>query len=190
MKQPKTLGLRIPVWFTACLVAAAHAITGIAAQQSEPELLEAEKAFRLSAKWADPASVELRFAIADGYYMYRDRFTFAVDGVSVALDKSRLPKGKLKRDPTFGNVVTYRKSVRLLLPIKMSGDAAEIGSEVAIDLTSQGCADIGVCYPPLRQTIRLARGATTVADPAEATISSFSRQKSAGTIYDLVKKRE
>lgn len=197
MKQRKTLGLRLPVWFTGFLAACAYTFTALvatAAPQAQSALLEAEEAFRVSARWQNDASVEVRFVIADGYYMYRDRFAFAADGEAIKLHKSRLPKGKLKRDPSFGNVITYRNSVRLLLPIKASDNAIGRNDAVDIDLTSQGCADMGVCYPPLRQTIRLARGANTVAEPAEAVAGSFSRQKSKqesiGAIADLLKKRD
>lgn len=194
MKQRETLGQCLLVWFTVCLVSGLHASTGMAATQPEPELLEAEKAFRVSASWRDAATVEVRYTIADGYYMYRDRFAFAANGKPLDLNKSKLPKGQWKRDATFGKVVTYRNSVRLLLPIAPPNNTHTQGGDVSIDLTSQGCADIGVCYPPLRQTIRLAHGATTVAVPVEAAVGSFSSQKSvqgrAGTMSDLVRRRD
>ena len=42
------------------------------------ELLEPEKAFRLSVRPLDANSAEVSFVIADGYYLYRDKFAFAL----------------------------------------------------------------------------------------------------------------
>jgi thiol:disulfide interchange protein DsbD len=43
------------------------------------DLLEPEKAFRMQARALDAQTLEVRFAIADGYYMYRERFKFALE---------------------------------------------------------------------------------------------------------------
>lgn len=117
----------------------------------ETELLESEAAFRFSARLLDAKTVEVRFAIADGYYMYRDKFRFQVEPGSAALGTVELPKGKVKVDPTFGKVETYRKSVIAKLPI--SGLAAD--GSLALTVISQGCADAGVCYPPMTSKAKL-----------------------------------
>src|SRR3954470_4522480 len=72
------------------------------------DFLEPDIAFRFSAKMADPKNVDVSFAIADGYYMYRERFAFAVEGAR--LGQPVLPPGKIKYDDTFKkDVETYRK---------------------------------------------------------------------------------
>src|SRR5712664_2017406 len=101
-------------------------------------LLEPEKAFRFSARSLDSSSVEVRFAIADGYYMYRERMRFAAEGnPAVRLGAADFPQGEKHKDEFFGEAETYRKEVRVRIPAAGSG---------AFDLkvTSQGCADIGV----------------------------------------------
>ena len=113
--------------------------------QAEPELLESEAAFRFSARLLDAKTVEVRFAIADGYYMYRDKFRFQTDPGPVTLGKAEIPKGKVKLDPTFGRVETYRKTVTAKLPV--SGLPPD--GRLALTVISQGCADAGVCYPPM-----------------------------------------
>ena len=125
----------------------------------EPDLLEPERAFQLSARRKDQKTVELQYKIAEGYYMYKGRFKFAVEPpASAKLGKAVLSKGKMKQDATFGRVETYRDSVRILLPIASFGKGNLRADDLLLRLsvTSQGCADAGVCYPPLRQTVTLA----------------------------------
>jgi thiol:disulfide interchange protein DsbD len=116
---------------------------------SADELLEPEKAFRFSARALDAGSIEVRYAIADGYYMYRDRFKFAAEGAS--LGAPQLPPGLKHKDEFFGETEIYRKEVRFRLPAEGEG-------RVELTVTSQGCADIGVCYVPMesRATLQLA----------------------------------
>jgi thioredoxin:protein disulfide reductase len=112
------------------------------------ELLEPEKAFRFSARALDGA-VEVRFAIADGYYMYRERFRFAAEGnPGVRLGRPEFPSGTRHRDEFFGEMETYRKQVRILIPAEGQG-------RFDLKVTSQGCADVGVCYVPMESQASL-----------------------------------
>ena len=116
---------------------------------SADNLLEPEKAFRFSAQVLDASTVEVRFAIADGYYMYRERFKFAAQGnPQVTLGPPDLPRGQRHKDEFFGEVETYRKSVRILLPVSGEG-------RFDLKVTSQGCADVGVCYVPMESSAAL-----------------------------------
>jgi len=112
---------------------------------STDNLLEPEKAFRFSAQAVDGA-VDVRFLIADGYYLYRDRMKFEATGAR--LGKAEFPPGLAHKDEFFGEQQIYRKEVRVRVPAEASG---------AFDLkvTSQGCADVGVCYVPMESTARL-----------------------------------
>jgi len=116
------------------------------------DLLEPEQAFRLSARALDPAAVEVRFRIADGYYMYRERFKFAVAGGDAKLGAPEFPPGQRKRDEFFGESEIYRKQVAIRIPVTGEIDRLQL------EVTSQGCADVGVCYPPITQKaeVRLA----------------------------------
>ena len=115
-----------------------------------PELLDADEAFQVSARMKDAHAIELSYTIAEGYYMYRGRFKFAAENNSATLKKAVIPAGKVKQDATFGRVETYRKSVRVLLPFANVDKIMPIGDDgfIRIKVTSQGCADAGVCYPP------------------------------------------
>ena len=147
----------------------------------EAELLEAGKAFQVTARRVGGNSVELRYAIADGYYMYRDRFRFTVDGQRVSLARNAWPAGKLKQDATFGKVITYRSSVRLLLPVKLTGQALKGDKPLVLKASSQGCADAGVCYPPLQQTLALAPGTSAWVSPLQEVTAGFSHDRPPGS---------
>ena len=109
-------------------------------------LLEPEKAFRFSARALEGA-VEVRFAIADGYYLYRDRLRFTVEGPA-KLGGPELPKGLPHKDEFFGEQQVYRKDVRIRIPVEAEG-------RFDLKVTSQGCADAGVCYVPMESQATL-----------------------------------
>jgi thiol:disulfide interchange protein DsbD len=113
---------------------------------STDNLLEPEKAFRFSARALDANSIEVHFAIADGYYMYRERFRFAAQGAQ--LGAAEFPPGDKHKDDFFGEVETYRKDLRVRIPAQGSGS-------FDLKVTSQGCADVGVCYIPMDSTARI-----------------------------------
>ncbi|MBU1395149.1 MAG: protein-disulfide reductase DsbD [Gammaproteobacteria bacterium] len=106
------------------------------------EFLDPEIAFKFSARALDANTLEARWQIADGYYMYRDKFRFTVEGAT--LGAPQLPAGKVKEDEFFGKVEIYRNDVRIALPIQRTPGAAT----VTLTALSQGCADAGLCYTP------------------------------------------
>jgi thiol:disulfide interchange protein DsbD len=132
------------------LLLAALLVLAPAAHAAGDDLLEPDKAFRFSAQALDSGTAEIRYRIADGYYLYRDRFRFAVEPASVTLGSARFPEGEIHEDKFFGKQVTYRREVRILLPFTASG-----ADRVKLSVTSQGCADIGVCYVPQVQSVDL-----------------------------------
>jgi thiol:disulfide interchange protein DsbD len=117
---------------------------------TEPELLANERAFAFSVRALDPGTLEARFAIAPGYYLYRDKLTFTVEPAGLA-SAPVLPAGKIKDDEYFGRVETYwtQLVVRLVLDRPAPGERVTIGAQ------SQGCADGRVCYPPQIQKVTL-----------------------------------
>jgi hypothetical protein len=122
------------------------------------DLLEPEKAFRFSARALGEDAVEVSFAIADGYYMYRERFKF--EAQSARLGPAELPRGLRKKDEFFGDTEVYRNAVHIRVPV-----AAGAADPLQLVVTSQGCADIGVCYVPMesRAALLLAAAPSTPA---------------------------
>ena len=122
------------------LLALLLAVLGLARAVAQ-DFLEPEAAFRFSARMADGGTAEVSFDIADGYYMYRDRFRFSADGAR--LGAPELPPGKVKFDQTFGKEVeTYRHRVTVRVPVQGEGP-------FVLRVASQGCADAGLCYSPM-----------------------------------------
>ncbi len=115
----------------------------------EPKLLPNERAFAFSARGVDERTVEARFLIADGYYLYREKLRFTAE--PEPLGAATLPPGKVKEDAFFGKVETYRNQLVVKLPLQ----AAAPGRTVTVLAESQGCADLGVCYPPQLQKVTL-----------------------------------
>ena len=133
------------LWALLGVAAGAHAQSVLKSLPKEPELLAAEAAFRLSTRMKDAHTAELTFEIAPGYYMYRERFKFEGAGIG----KPIIPRGTVKFDPTFNrNMQTHRDTVAVLVPVKGA-------LPVQLMVTSQGCADAGVCYPPVMQKVVL-----------------------------------
>ena len=110
----------------------------------DPEdILPPDQAFSYEAI-AEDGRVKLRWTVADGYYMYRHRFGFASNTDGITLDEAQIPPGKAKVDEFFGPVETYRKQFEIIIPFKRVGDSLTLDLEIK----SQGCADIGLCFPP------------------------------------------
>jgi thiol:disulfide interchange protein DsbD len=125
------------LWFAACL-----------AQAEEP--LHPEQAFKLSARMLDAQTILVRYDIVRGYYMYRDKFAF--EAPPALLGQPELPPGIPKDDPTFGRVDTFRDRVEIRVPVQPSGATPAV---LRLKATSQGCADLGICYPPQEQFLEL-----------------------------------
>jgi thiol:disulfide interchange protein DsbD len=143
-------------------------VAGGAAWAVNPEdLLDPDKAFRFSARALDAAHVEVRYEIADGYYLYRDRLQFAAKPDSVKLGAPELPQGETHEDAFFGKTQIYRKEVKIRVPVA-GGSAAS--SRFRLEVTSQGCADVGVCYIPHTQgaNLRLASVSSSAAGTGAA----------------------
>jgi len=132
------------------LGATAFALMAAASAQVNP--LAPEKAFRFTARALDPLTVEARFSIADGYYLYRDKLHFAVEPAASGLAMPSLPTGKIKEDQFFGRVETYRGNLIVNLQLQ----ATTPGQKVVVQAESQGCADLGICYPPNIQRVIVA----------------------------------
>jgi thiol:disulfide interchange protein DsbD len=139
------------------------------------DLLEPDKAFRMTTRALDARAVEVNFAIADGYYMYRERFRFALEpGVQATLGTPQFPPGIRKKDEFFGEVETYRGQVSIRLPVESAQ------GPLRLLVTSQGCADAGVCYVPMdsKATIQLTGFSAPPAGAPAAPAPGFTVQVS------------
>jgi thiol:disulfide interchange protein DsbD len=116
------------------------------------EPLDPEQAYKFSARALDANTLEARWQIADGYYMYREKIRFTAAPDSIKLGEPRFPAGEVKDDEFFGRVETYRRDLRIRIPVEAGG-----ADSLVLKANSQGCWDQGVCYPPTPQqaTVKL-----------------------------------
>ncbi|MBK8285543.1 MAG: protein-disulfide reductase DsbD [Ahniella sp.] len=119
---------------------------------SESDLLPVDEAFVIESRVVDRNTVTFRFRIAEGYYLYRERMNATVvDPTQFTAEPLQTPPGEPKDDEFFGRVETYRGDVTATLV----GQAADGATAIEVKLGYQGCADIGICYPPQRKVLRL-----------------------------------
>jgi thioredoxin:protein disulfide reductase len=112
------------------------------------DFLPPEKAFRVEASWIENSNqIEVDFAPAQGYYIYQESLKFEVGTEAGKLYSVRpaLPLGIEKFDETFQKKLqVYKQPFVVLLDAK-----PEIGKPLHIEVSLQGCADAGICYPPM-----------------------------------------
>lgn len=147
--RPAPMSPRVAPIFKCLLVAIATTLLHWPALGAD--LLEPQQAFRFSARVAGPDAIEVRFRIAEGYYLYRDKFRFSAVPDSVALGRPDFPPGRIIEDEFFGRSETYRNELTVRIPVQRAPGLRVF----TLKVVSQGCADIGVCYVPLTQTTRL-----------------------------------
>lgn len=117
--------------------------TPLAAAEQDA-LLPVDEAFALSASAPERGRVELRWIIAEGYYLYRHRTAVEVLGSGFEASPLDLPNGERHSDEFFGEVETYRGT----LVATLTGTTADEATTLRLRVKYQGCADVGICYPP------------------------------------------
>ncbi|HEX4051687.1 MAG TPA: protein-disulfide reductase DsbD [Steroidobacteraceae bacterium] len=134
--------------------------------------LTSSQAFQLSAMADNQGRLQLAWVIAPGYYLYRDRIKVASASPGLTLDAPQFPAGIVKSDPYFGKQVIYHQ--QLIVAVPVHGAAA---GTAAVSVTYQGCAEAGLCYPPITRTLSVALpgGASpAVSAPGQGSAASMS----------------
>ncbi|HHV7523366.1 TPA: protein-disulfide reductase DsbD [Burkholderia orbicola] len=169
--------------FLAVLLSFVLVLGGLSAARAADDFLDPSVAFKFSAS-ESPGQVDVRFKIANGYYMYRERFAFAVKSGQATLGEPQYPAGHVKFDQTFQkNVETYRDEVVVHVPVKQAAGPFELA------VTSQGCADEGICYPPAEHVMKVdgaALGAAASSGDTAAAGSWFDKVTSADFAQSLL----
>jgi thiol:disulfide interchange protein DsbD len=133
------------------------------------EFLDPEQAFVVSARMSSPQQIVLKWQIAEGYYLYQQRLKFNVATGTAKLGAPIFPPSKTKDDPSFGKVEIYEHSLEVKLPVENLGAA----SELVLNISYQGCASAGLCYPPIEKTLPLIvpQGAVNSVSPAPSVVA-------------------
>ncbi len=171
--------LRAAVLFISCLLVVVMS-AGVA--RADDDFLDPAVAFKFSAT-EQPGEVVVHYKIADGYYMYRERFAFATRNGTVTIGDPQLPAGHVKFDQTFGkNVETYRNDLTIHIPVKQASGPFDLA------VTSQGCADAGICYPPMERVYHVdgaaLHAASTSPAPAAAAQAAPNGAADTSSWYD------
>jgi thiol:disulfide interchange protein DsbD len=156
-----------------------------------PEFLPPEQAFRAEATWTvNTNDIELEIFPAKGYYIYQESLHFKMGSElnKLGLVRASLPTGIEKYDETFQKKMQVYKQAFLITLDKK----AEIGKPLYLELELQGCAEAGICYPPMTLKFLLsgpgvkARPIPEVLDGVEASKDS----KTALSLMDVWRERD
>lgn len=176
------------------LLALVASLLALSAHAAEP--IQPEKAFAMRAQAFDGQTVEVVFDIARDYYLYGNKFRFSAEPATVKLGEAQRPPGKIKDDEFFGKVETYRGELRMLLPVSAPPGVRRF----ELTVSSQGCWDGGVCYPPTPQLASIdldavpAAGSGSLVDralaqasPADAGADTADTSDESGRIAGLLR---
>ncbi len=137
--------------------------------------LPVDEAFVISAESSGADRITLRWSIAENYYLYRDKVKVLTATADARLGTTSIPGGEITHDDYFGEQVVFYKEMVANVPVSAPKDSRDIDLEVSY----QGCADEGLCYPPTTKRIRVALApvgsAVAAAVPAE-TVPVVSEQ--------------
>jgi len=153
-------------------------------QQSEPDFLSPDEAFRFSALPDGPDKIRLIWGVTDGYYLYRARIKASSDSASAKLGELVLPTGETKIDEYFGKQEVYHHDLVGSIAVARSG-AGDL--TVPLKVTYQGCATAGLCYPPITKTVSVvlpaaaAAGSAGAADAASGSSGAAAAAATTGT---------
>ena len=118
---------------------------------TDGEFLPVEQAFVFAGFVPRRDQVILQWVVADGYYLYHDQFNFQSDAEQIVFADSVFPASETRTDEFYGTVAVYAEPlVEIVLPI----DAVN-SEEFSLSVRYQGCAEAGLCYLPVIQTLDL-----------------------------------
>ena len=111
------------------------------------KVLKPEEAFPVEVTYKDQR-LQISHEIRTGYYLYKDKISYGSKEKNINLDMIKLPPGKAHFDEFFGNTEIYRDAFIVDIPVDID-ETTVIENALFIEIKLQGCADIGLCYPPL-----------------------------------------
>ena len=152
---------------TARLIVLAFGLLAAFTAFAERDVKRPEEVFRYTASISDGA-VLVRWNIADGYYLYRDKMRFTIEGAE--LGTPVYPAGEVHADEFFGEQIVFRGKTDVRIPLLRAPATA---TNLKLVIRSQGCADFGLCYPPQDWTTTLALPAGWQPAPANASVPAL-----------------
>ncbi len=129
------------------------------------DFLPPDVAFRVGAR-VDGKLLKVRWVIADGYYLYRSKIEVKAESPDLIIGTPELPPGIVKTDPYLGTQQIYTQQVEAAVPYSRIDAGAH---PLQIKVIYQGCAEAGLCYPPITKVVFPTVGASAAAtnEPAQ-----------------------
>jgi thiol:disulfide interchange protein len=154
--------------------------------------LPAEQAFVFEAIPSGAHEISARFTMPKGYYLYRDKTSFALSSAADAqLAAPRWPAGVTHEDSSFGKTTVYFDQVDVPLAVTRKGDAAQ---PLSLSASFQGCRENGICYPVMSRSVNLtlpaggadgsATGQAQGSEPSIAATGAVAQQARPATAAD------
>jgi thiol:disulfide interchange protein len=119
------------------------------ATANEQDLLAPDVAFRVTAN-LDGDLLQVRWVIADGYYLYRQRMRILAESPDLTLGPVQWPRGEQQSDPFMGTQEVYLQQVEATVPLRRSDYGAH---PVQVKVEYQGCAKDRLCYPTIAKVL-------------------------------------
>lgn len=146
----------------------------------QEDMLPPDQAFKFKAEVIAPDKIKATWDIAQGYYLYRERFVFEPETPNLSFAAPAFPSGDSKNDPTFGQTEVYHNQVVIEIPIERNQTRSQ-ALALALKVRYQGCADAGLCYPPQKKTATLQLAALDNAaekpvKTSDATLTNIIKQ--------------
>jgi len=139
----------------------------------QPEFMDPDEAFIVSAKAVSENVIKVQWQVADGYYLYKDKFQFSLQGDDLTITDIKLPEGKLKNDPDFGSVWVNYHDVDAQLTIQRR---VVVASTAELLVNYQGCKEDVLCYPPISKTLSINLIASAVAETTRGADESAASE--------------
>jgi thiol:disulfide interchange protein DsbD len=140
---------------------------------AQQQFLHPDQAFVMAAAVQGPSSINVYWQIADGYYLYHDKFSFAIEGDGARVDSGAvvIPPGHVKQDPSFGSIEVNTGEVGVDLPLVRNDPSA---LSITLRVGYQGCKDNSLCYPPIIKSVPLVMAPQSGVDSAGVgTVTAF-----------------
>jgi len=168
-------------WFSFLLTASLLFFSSVAAAIEFDEIREYGDVFKVSAKASDRQHIEVSWEIADGFYLYNNKFLkFKTETAGVVLGEAVIPPGKPVFDDLLGEeVIKFHDRLTVRLPLDSVAPGVEL---VSLKLRSQGCMEDVFCYPPTDQLL-----VVNLPAAAQETLPAVSSQ-AATTLADVFNK--
>ncbi len=160
--------LLLPLFANAALPPALDEAVG---DGDEERVLSADEAFQVDASVVDGNRIAVDVVIAPRHYLYKEKFSFALEADGVTIAEVQMPEGEEKDDEFFGRIRVFHDGLSAYLPLARANTAA---TDAVLTIGYQGCAEIGICYPPQKKRFELSlpTGAAVAAPAAAPTAAA------------------